>query len=63
MHFVLTRKLKFLLQRGHQITAKFIYPLSLQSTGPQLSVHPWKPTTTTEGEEGMGTFGVAFTTP
>ena len=35
------------------ITAKFIYPLSLQSTGPQLSVHPWKPTTTTGGEKGV----------
>ena len=29
MHFILTRKLKFLLQRGHQITSKSICPLSL----------------------------------
>ena len=53
MHFILTRKLKFLLQRDHQITSKSICPLSLslslQIAGPQLSVHPCKPTTTTGG--------------
>ena len=52
MHFILTRKLKFLLQRVTRSPANPFVPslsFSLQIAGPQLSVHPCKPTTTTGG--------------